>query len=77
MPSGECAMGEPTTAGISPEQQMAQLLDCLQRAVCQPTFSYRLEEIRGIVVQLAACWAKQQQGRDRPDRGGSVNGRVS
>jgi hypothetical protein len=30
--------------------------------VCEPTFSYRLEEIRAIVVQLVAGWAKQQQG---------------
>ncbi len=55
-------MGEPTTAGITPEHQMAHLLDRLERAVSQPTFSYRLEEIHGIVVQLVACWAKQRQG---------------
>jgi hypothetical protein len=70
-------MGEPTTAGITPEYQMIQLLDCLQQAVCQPPFSYLLEEIRGLVIQLAACWAKQRWGRDRPDQGVSVNGRVS
>jgi hypothetical protein len=55
-------MGQSTTAGISPQHQMTLLLYRLQDAVREATFSYRLEEIRAIVVQLVACWAKQQQG---------------
>jgi hypothetical protein len=37
------------------EQRMTELLSQLQLLVRKPTFSFRLDEIRGILAELAAC----------------------
>jgi hypothetical protein len=59
-------MGESIGDGLTPAQRMTHLLCCLQRAVGERTFSYRLEEIRAIVVELVDCWAMYQQGERQP-----------
>jgi hypothetical protein len=44
------------------EQRMTQLLSELQLLVRKPTFSFRLDEIRGILAELAACWDVYRRG---------------
>jgi hypothetical protein len=51
-------MNAQTTEGLTMEHQIDQLLGRLQGMVRDPTFSYRLEEIRAIVIQLAECWTR-------------------
>jgi hypothetical protein len=55
-------MNAQTTEGLTIEYQIDQLLGRLQGTVREPTFSYRLEEIRAIVIQLAECWTRYRQG---------------
>ena len=50
-----------TTEGLTMEHQIDQLLGRLQGTVREPTFSYRLEEIRAIVSQLAECWTRYRR----------------
>ena len=59
-------MGERIGDGLTPAQQMTQLLCRLQRAVGERPFSYRLEHLRAIVVELVDCWAMYQQGERQP-----------
>ena len=58
-----------TTKGLTIEHQIDQLLGCLQGTVREPTFSYRLEEIRAIVFQLVECWTCYQRGEQPPASG--------
>jgi hypothetical protein len=55
-------MNVQTTEGLTMEHQIDQLLGRPQGTVREPTFSYRLEEIRAIVIQLAECWTRYQRG---------------
>jgi hypothetical protein len=55
-------MNAQTTEGLTMEHQIDQLLGRLQGTVREPTFSYRLEEIRAIVIQLAECWTRYRRG---------------
>jgi hypothetical protein len=55
-------MGERINDGMTPAQQMSHLLCRLQHTVGGRTFSYHLEEIRAIVVELVECWAMYQRG---------------
>ena len=55
-------MNAQTTEGLTMEHQIDQLLDRLKGTVREPSFSYRLEEIRAIVIQLAECWTRYQRG---------------
>jgi hypothetical protein len=59
-------MGERISDCMTPAQQMNYLLCRLQRMVGGRTFSYRLEEIRAIVVELVECWAMYQRGERQP-----------
>jgi hypothetical protein len=43
------------------EHEITQLLEQLQRAVQPPTFSYRLEEMRPLIIRLVASWARYQR----------------
>jgi hypothetical protein len=54
-------MNAQTTEGLTMEHQIDQLLGRLQGTVQEPSFSYRLEEIRGIVIQLAECWTRYRR----------------
>jgi hypothetical protein len=54
-------MNAQTTEGLTMEHQIDQLLGRLQGTVREPTFSYRLEEIRAIVCQLAECWTRYRR----------------
>ena len=51
-----------TTEGLTMEHQIDQLLGRLQGTAREPTFPYRLEEIRAIVIQPAECWTRYQRG---------------
>ena len=55
-------MNAQTTEGLTIEHQIDQLLGRLQGTVREPTFSYRLEEIRAIVIQLAEYWTRYRRG---------------
>ena len=55
-------MNAQTTKGLTLEHQIDQLLGRLQGAIREPTFSYRLEEIRALVFQLVECWTSYQRG---------------
>jgi hypothetical protein len=55
-------MNAQTTEGLTMEHQIDQLLCRLQGTIREPTFSYRLEEIRAIVIQLAECWTRYRRG---------------
>jgi hypothetical protein len=46
------------------DHEIIQLLDQLQRYLQRPTFSYRLEDMRTMVVQLVACWATYRRERE-------------
>jgi hypothetical protein len=59
-------MNAQTTEGLTMEHQIDQLLGRLQGTVRGPTFSYRLEEIRTIVIQLVECWTRYQRGEQPP-----------
>jgi hypothetical protein len=65
-------MGEKIGDGVTPAQQMTHLLCRLRRAVGGRTFSYRLEEIRAIVVDLVECWAMYQRRERQPVPRGPV-----
>jgi hypothetical protein len=43
------------------EYEITQLLEQLQRAVQPPTFSYRLEEMRPLIIRLLASWARYRR----------------
>jgi hypothetical protein len=66
-------MNAQRTKGLTMEHQIDQLLGRLQGTVREPTFSYRLEEIRTIVVQLVECWTRYQRG-EQPSPSGSPKG---
>jgi hypothetical protein len=55
------------TEGPTIAHQIDQLLGSLQSTVREPTFSYRLEEIRALVIQLAECWARYRRGGQEPE----------
>jgi hypothetical protein len=57
----DSSMNAQTTEGLTMEHQIDQLLGRLQGTVQEPSFSYRLEEIRGIVIQLAECWTRYRR----------------
>jgi hypothetical protein len=58
-------MNAQTTEGLTMEHQIDQLLGRLQGTVWEPSFSYRIEELRAIVIQLAECWTRYQR-REQP-----------
>jgi hypothetical protein len=60
-------MDAQTTEGLTIEYQIDQLLGHLQGTVRGPTFSYRLEEIRAIVIQLVECWTQYRRGEQKPE----------
>ena len=55
-----------TSDGLAMAYQIDQLLSRLQGTVREPSFSYRLEEIRVLVVQLVECWTRYQRGEEEP-----------
>jgi hypothetical protein len=60
-------MDTQTTKSLTAAGQIEHLLGRLQGTVREPTFSYRLEEIRGLVIQLVECWTRYQRGEQRPE----------
>jgi hypothetical protein len=60
-------MNAQTTEGLTMAYQIDRLLSRLQGTVREPTFSYRLEEIRAIVIQLVACWTTYRRGEQEPE----------
>jgi hypothetical protein len=63
------SVDEQTNDGRTPEQQMTHLLCHLERTVRRPTFSYRLEEIHAIVVEIEECWAMYRRGERQAHTG--------
>jgi hypothetical protein len=61
-------MNAQTTEGLTRAYQIDRLLSRLQGTVREPTFSYRLEEIRAIVIQLVACWTTYRRGEQERER---------
>jgi hypothetical protein len=61
-------MNAQTTEGLTMAYQIDRLLSRLQGTVGEPTFSYRLEEIRAIVIQLVACWTMYRRGEQERER---------
>ena len=55
-------MNAQTTEGLTMAYQIDRLLSRLQGTVREPTFSYRLEEIHAIVIQLVECWTTYRRG---------------
>jgi hypothetical protein len=60
-------MDAQTTKRLTTAYQIDQLLGRLQGTVREPTFSYRLEEIRAIVMQLVECWTTHRRGEQEPE----------
>lgn len=62
-------MNAQTTEGPTMVDQIDRLLSRLQGTVGEPAFSYRLEEIRSIVIQLVECWTTYRRGEQERERG--------
>jgi len=51
------------------EHEITQLLEQPQRAMQGPTFSYRLEEMRPLIVRLVVSWAQYRRDACQPSTG--------
>jgi hypothetical protein len=60
-------MDAQTHKSLTTACQIEHLLGRLQGTVREPSFSYRLEEIRGLVIQLVECWTRYRRGEQGPE----------
>jgi hypothetical protein len=66
-------MNAPLDDVITLEQQVTQLLSRLERVLSRPTFSYRLDEIQCLVIQLREVWALYQRRQVLPTLEGTAH----